>query len=192
MRIRLPLLLPTLAGCSNGTHQRARASARLRLDTSRTRCTHCISPARRVRLTDEADRATASCSQYAIHPMRGATPDAGRYTRCGALHPMRGATPDAGRYTRCGALHPMRGATPDQKRCNAHGSGAAPNATSIFSDAHYPPNSASAHLPPSPWTATHYGPNCHSLAVAIHDTFTGKLQTRLFVLYQRLIHRLSF
>ena len=115
-----------------------------------------------------------------------------QYTRYGALHPLRGTAPDAGRYTRYGALHPMRGATPDQKRCNAHGPGAAPNATSIFSDAHYPPDSASAHLPPSPWTATHYGPNCHSLAVAIHDTFTGKLQTRLFVLYQRLIHRLSF
>jgi len=98
---------------------------RLDSDTSRTRCTHCISPARRVRLDDEADRATASLSTQ---------------------------------YTRYGALHPMRGATPDQKRCNAHGSGAAPNATSIFSDAHYPPNSASAHLPPSPWTATHYGP----------------------------------
>ena len=77
-----------------GAHQRARAPARFRPDTSRTRCTHCISPARRVRLTDEADRATASCSQYALHPMWGATPDVGRYTRCGALHPIRrGAMP---------------------------------------------------------------------------------------------------
>ena len=156
-RIRLPLLLPPWPDAAMGlTSEQER---RLDSDTSRTRCTHCISPARRVRLDDEADRATASLSTQ---------------------------------YTRYGALHPMRGATPDQKRCNAHGSGAAPNATSIFSDAHYPPNSASAHLPPSPWTATHYGPNCHSLAVAIHDTFTGKLQTRLFVSYQRLIHRLSF
>ena len=188
-----------------GAHQRARAPASLRPDTSRTRCTHCISPARRVRQTDEADRATASCSQYALHPLRGATPDVGRYTRseevqclrigcsatfnkhfrgraitpiisrrahhhspqalhplrgatpdvgrytrCGALHPMWGATPDVGRCTRCGALHPMWGATPDQKRCNAYRSGAAPNATSIFSEAHCPPDSASAHLPPSP------------------------------------------
>ena len=73
-----------------------------------------------------------------------------RYTRYGALHPMWGATPDVGRCTRCGALHPMWGATPDQKRCNAYRSGAAPNATSIFSEAHCPPDSASAHLPPSP------------------------------------------
>ena len=191
-------------------HQRARASARLRPDTSRTRCTHRISPARRVRLTDEADRATASCSQYTLRPLRGTAPDVGRYTRYGALHPMWGATPvmgrctrcgalhpirkgamptdrvqrhfqqafsrtrnhtnhqpthttqalhplrratpDVGRYTRCGALHPLRRATPDQKRCNAYGSGAAPHATSIFGDARYSPDSASAHLPPSPWT----------------------------------------
>ena len=135
-----------------GAHQRARAPASLRPDTSRTRCTHCISPARRVRQTDEADRATASCSQYALHPLRGATPDVGRYTRseevqclrigCSAtfnkhfrgraitpiisrrahhhspqaLHPLRGATPDVGRYTRCGALHPMWGAAPDVGR----------------------------------------------------------------------------
>ena len=77
-------------------------------------------------------------------------------------------------YTRCGALHPLRGATPDQKRCNAHGSGAAPHATSIFADARYSPDSTSAHLPPSPWIATHYGPNCHFLAVAIHGTLTSK------------------
>ena len=94
-----------------------------------------------------------------------------------ALHPLRRATPDVGRCTRCGALHPMWGATPDQKRCNAHRSGAAPLSTSTFADAHYLPDPASAHLPPSPWTATHCGPNCHSLAVAIHGTFTGKLQT---------------
>ena len=160
-----------------GAHQRARAPASLRPDTSRTRCTHCISPARRVRQTDEADRATASCSQYALHPLRGATPDVGHCTRCGALHPMWGTAPDVGRYTRCGALHPMWGATPVQKRCNAHRSGAAPLSTSTFADAHYLPDPASAHLPPSPWTATHCGPNCHSLAVAIHGTFTGKLQT---------------
>ena len=185
-------------------HQRARASARLRPDTSRTRCTHRISPARRVRLTDEADRATASCSQYTLRPLRGTAPDVGRYTRYGALHPLWGAAPDVGRYTRSekvqclrigcsatfnkhfrgraitpiisrrtppkhctlyvalhpmwgatpdvGRLHPLRRATPDQKRCNAYGSGAAPHATSIFGDARYSPDSASAHLPPSPWT----------------------------------------
>ena len=73
---------------------RLRALARFRPNTSRTRCTHRISPARRVRLNDEADRATASCSQYARHPMWGATPDVGRYTRYGALHPIRrGAMP---------------------------------------------------------------------------------------------------
>ena len=105
MRIRLPLLLPTLTGCSNGTHQRARASARLRLDTSRTRCTHCISPARRVRLTDEADRATASCSQYAIHPMRGATPDAGRYTRSEEVQcPRIGCSAQCNKHFLGGAL----------------------------------------------------------------------------------------
>ena len=54
-----------------------------------------------------------------------------------ALHPLRRATPDVGRCTRCGALHPMWGATPDQKRCNAYGSSAAPHATSIFADARY-------------------------------------------------------
>ena len=69
-----------------------------------------------------------------------------------ALHPLRRATPDVGRCTRCGALHPMWGATPDQKRCNAYGSSAAPHATSIFADARYSPDSASAHLLPSPWT----------------------------------------
>ena len=36
------------------------------------------------------------------------------------------ATPVTGHYTRYVALHPLRGTTPDQKRCNAHGSGAAP------------------------------------------------------------------
>ena len=95
---------------------RLRAPARFRPDTSRTRCTHCISPARRVRLTDEADRATASCSQYALHPMWGAAPVTGRYTRCGALHPLRGAAPFTSRYTRCGALHPIRrGAMPTDR-----------------------------------------------------------------------------
>ena len=67
---------------------------RLDSDTSRTRCTHCISPARRVRLTDEADRATLVLST--------------QYTRCGALHPLRGATPDAGRYTRSEEVHCLR------------------------------------------------------------------------------------
>ena len=196
-----------------GAHQRARAPARFRPDTSRTRCTHCISPARRVRQTDEADRATASCSQYALHPMWGTAPFTSRYTRseevqclrigCSAtfnkhfrghaitpiisrrahhhppqaLHPMWGSEPVIGRCTLYVALHPIWGAAPDQKRCNAHRSGAAPLSTSTFADAHYLPDPASAHLPPSPWTATHCGPNCHSLAVAIHGTFTGKLQT---------------
>ena len=94
-----------------------------------------------------------------------------------ALHPLRRTAPVTGRYTRYVALHPLRRAAPDQKRCNAHRSGAAPLSTSTFADAHYLPDPASAHLPPSPWTATHCGPNCHSLAVAIHGTFTGKLQT---------------
>ena len=131
-RIRLPLLLPTLAGCSNGAHQRARASARLRPDTSRTRCTHCILPARRVRLTDEADRATASCSEYAIHPMRGTTPVTGRYTRseevqcprigCSAQHNkhFRGPaiTPIISQRAHHSpqALHPLRGAAPFTSR----------------------------------------------------------------------------
>ena len=66
--------------------------------------------------------------------------------------PPTSTAPDVGRCTRCGALHPMWGATPDQKRCNAYGSGAAPHATSIFADARYSPDSASAHLLPSPWT----------------------------------------
>ena len=176
-----------------GAHQRARAPARFRPDTSRTRRTHCISPARRVRQTDEADRATASCSQYALHPMWGTAPFTSRYTLYVALHPIRrgamptdrvqrhfqqalsrprdhtnhqptstpppptSAAPFTSRYTRCGALHPMWGAAPDQKRCNAHGSGAAPNATSVFSDAHYPPDSTSAHLPPSPRTPATMG-----------------------------------
>ena len=43
-----------------------------------------------------------------------------------ALHPLRGATPVTGHYTRYVTLHPLRHATPDQKRCNAHRSGAAP------------------------------------------------------------------
>ena len=94
-----------------------------------------------------------------------------------ALHPMWGSEPVIGRCTLYVALHPIWGAAPDQKRCNAHRSGAAPLSTSTFADAHYLPDPASAHLPPSPWTATHCGPNCHSLAVAIHGTFTGKLQT---------------
>ena len=48
-------------------------------------------------------------------------------------------------YTRCGALHPLRGAAPDQKRCNAHGSGAAPKATSTFADAQSHQSSADEH-----------------------------------------------
>ena len=99
---------------------------RLDSDPTRTRCTHCISPGRRVRLTDEADRATASCSQYSLHPMWGATPDVGRYTL----------------YV---ALHPLRGAAPDQKRCNAYGSGAAPLSTSTFADAQSHQSSAEEH-----------------------------------------------
>ena len=88
----------------------------------------------------------------ALHPLRGATPDVGRYTRseevqcprigCSAtfnkhfrgrtitpiisrrahhhppqaLHPLRRAAPDVGRYTRCGALHPIRrGAMPTDR-----------------------------------------------------------------------------
>ena len=68
---------------------------RLDSDTSRTRCTHCISPARRVRLDDEADRATASLST--------------QYTRYGALHPLRGSAPDqkgCNAYG-SGAAHPI-------------------------------------------------------------------------------------
>ena len=48
-----------------------------------------------------------------------------------ALHPLRRTTPVTRRYTRYVALHPLRGTAPDQKRCNAHGSGAAPLDTSI-------------------------------------------------------------
>ena len=125
-RIRLPLLLPTLAGCSNGTSEQE--SPRLRPDTSRTRCRHCILPARRVRLTDEADRATASCSEYAIHPMRGTTPVTGRYTRSEEVQcPRIGCSAQRNKHFRGPAitpiisqrahhspqaLHPMRGTTP--------------------------------------------------------------------------------
>ena len=48
-----------------------------------------------------------------------------------ALHPLRGATPVAGRYTRYVTLHPLRHAAPNQKRCNARGSGAPPLDTSV-------------------------------------------------------------
>ena len=140
-----------------GAHQRARAPASLRPDTSRTRCTHRISPARRVRLTDEADRAAASCSQHAIHPMWGAAPVMGRCTRCGALHPMWGTAPDVGHCTRCGALHPMWGATPVQKRCNAYGSGAAPLSTSIFADVQSHQSSADEHTTTPHKRYTRYG-----------------------------------
>ena len=37
-------------------------------------------------------------------------------TSAGALHPIRGTTPDMGRYTRYGALHPnRRGALPTDR-----------------------------------------------------------------------------
>ena len=133
-----------------GAHQRARAPASLRPDTSRTRCTHCISPARRVRQTDEADRATASCSQYALHPMWGTAPVAGRCTL----------------YV---ALHPMWGATPDQKRCNAYGSGAAPLSTSTFAATRSHQSSADEHTTTSHKRCTLY--------VALHPIRRGAMPT---------------
>ena len=59
-------------------------------------------------------------SRVALHPLRGATPLAGRYTRYGALNPLRGAAPVAGRYTRTDRVQCLR------IGCNAHGSGAMP------------------------------------------------------------------
>ena len=102
-----------------------------------------------------------------LHPLRRATPDQKRCNAYGSgVAPLSTSTfattrahqSSADEHTttshkRCTlyvALHPMWGATPVQKRCNAYGSGAAPNATSIFADTHCPPDSASAHLPPSP------------------------------------------
>ena len=61
-------------------------------------------------------------------PTSPATATTARST--GALHPVRGTTPEQGRYTRYGALHLLRGGAPEQKRCIAYGSGAPPLGTS--------------------------------------------------------------
>lgn len=42
------------------------------------------------------------------------------------------------------------------------------------------------------WNTYHYGPECQSLAAAIHSIFTSKSQTWFFASYRQLTHQLSF
>ena len=51
---------------------------------------------------------TTATSVGALHPIRGAAPVTGRFTRYVAVHPLRGTAPDMGRCTRYVAVHPNR------------------------------------------------------------------------------------
>ena len=60
--------------------------------------------------------AKTATSTGALHPVRGTTPEQGRYTRTEEVHPIRGATPDMGHCTCYVAVHPNRkGALPTDR-----------------------------------------------------------------------------